>query len=346
MANDINGNPIVNLPTIGIIGAGMTGLTAGRKISDHGFRVHLFDKARGPGGRMATRRQAQLTFDHGAQYFTARDERFKLRVTSWQREGLVSRWNSRFGIVSNGTTRSDTSLIPRYVGVPRMSALTRHLSAALQISYATRIKYLVPKGQAWQVVDDKGNDQGLFDYIIITTPPDQALPFLQPNTNLFEQAAGVEMTPCWAVMTAFDEPLDTIFDGLFIEDESISWAARNNSKPGRSEVETWVLHGSPAWSKINLELNPDAVSEQLLAAFWAATGIKAQTPTNAISHRWRFARATSPLETNCLWDANQRIGLAGDWCASNRVEGAFLSGHAIADRLIYTISGSGSALTG
>lgn len=339
MANHIN-SAAASLPRIGIIGAGMAGLTAGRKISTYGFSVHLFDKARGPGGRMATRRRENLAFDHGAQYFTARDERFKLRVLSWQREGLVSRWNSRFGIISNGETRADSSLVPRYVGVPRMSALTRHLSSSLEVSYSTRIERLTLKGPGWQFIDDKGNDQGSFDYVIITTPPDQALSFLQPNSDLYKQASGVEMTPCWALMTVFNKRLDTAFDGLFMDDATISWAARNNSKPERPEGEAWVLHGSPAWSNVQLEMDPDLVTEQLLAAFWSATGITAQTPAYASPHRWRYARAVQPLETNCVWDADQRIGLAGDWCMSNKVEGAYLSGEAIADRLIHAINGS------
>lgn len=339
MANQMNSKPATSHPSIGIIGAGMAGLTAGKKISDHGFRVHLFDKARGPGGRMATRRQGPMAFDHGAQYFTARDERFKLRVLSWQREGLVTRWNSRFGVISNGETRADSSLIPRYVGVPRMSALTRHLSSSLPVSYSTRIEHLVPNGPRWQFIDDHGSDRGLFDYVIITTPSDQALPFLQKSSDLYEQVSKADMTPCWALMAVFEERLDTMFDGLFVEDGAISWAARNNSKPGRPDAETWVFHASSLWSKTHLERPPDEVTAPLLDAFWSATGIRAQTPRYAVSHRWRYARASRPLETHCLWDARQRIGLAGDWCMSSKVEGAFLSGEAIASRLIHTISG-------
>ena len=62
-----------------IIGAGMAGLSCAAALGSVGHAVTLIDKARGPGGRMSTRRVdtplGQAAFDHGAQYFTARDPR-------------------------------------------------------------------------------------------------------------------------------------------------------------------------------------------------------------------------------------------------------------------------------
>jgi phytoene dehydrogenase-like protein len=39
---------------VAIVGAGISGLFAGRTLADRGIRVQVFDKARGPGGRSAT----------------------------------------------------------------------------------------------------------------------------------------------------------------------------------------------------------------------------------------------------------------------------------------------------
>jgi predicted NAD/FAD-dependent oxidoreductase len=38
--------------------------------------VTIFEKARGAGGRMATRRAEPFIFDHGAQFFKAKTGRF------------------------------------------------------------------------------------------------------------------------------------------------------------------------------------------------------------------------------------------------------------------------------
>ena len=55
---------------IGVLGAGMAGLSAAHALREQGHDVVVIDKARGPGGRMRTRRNEDLRFDHGAQSFT------------------------------------------------------------------------------------------------------------------------------------------------------------------------------------------------------------------------------------------------------------------------------------
>ena len=56
------------MPSVAIIGAGMSGLAAARVLSDAGYAVTIFEKSRGVGGRAATRRRAGFIYDHGAQY--------------------------------------------------------------------------------------------------------------------------------------------------------------------------------------------------------------------------------------------------------------------------------------
>ena len=71
---------------IAVIGTGIAGATCARALSMAGHAVHVFDKSRGPGGRLATRRidwvdaqgqacTAQL--DHGAVGITARSAAFQ-----------------------------------------------------------------------------------------------------------------------------------------------------------------------------------------------------------------------------------------------------------------------------
>ena len=76
---------------IAIIGAGLSGATAARGLADAGHCVRLFDKGRGPGGRMSTRRidtaLGQVRLDHGAQFFTARGESFARQVKAWTDAG-------------------------------------------------------------------------------------------------------------------------------------------------------------------------------------------------------------------------------------------------------------------
>ncbi len=320
--------------SVAIIGAGFSGLTAGNILKNHGLKVQLFDKSRGPGGRMATRRTEGLAFDHGAQYFTARDDRFKRYVDSWVQQGLVAPWSGKIGTASQGIFTPKESPTTWYVGVPRMSALTRHLSQHLTIQYQTRIARIAREDSQWQLFDEEEADLGSYDVVLITTPPDQTLPLLPASTTLPDKIGQVKMKPCWAGLVAFDKPVDINFDGLFVHNSALAWIARNSSKPGRDVQETWVIHGSPAWSQENLESDKTSIAPQLLAAFFEATGVAPVEPVYLQAHRWRYALAENPLSDGCLWDGALQIGVCGDWCANSRVEGAFLSGAAIAGRVL------------
>ncbi len=77
---------------IGIVGAGLAGLACAETLTGRGHHVLLVDKGREPGGRMSCRRiqtsAGEAAFDHGAQYFTARDDAFRRQVESWISEGV------------------------------------------------------------------------------------------------------------------------------------------------------------------------------------------------------------------------------------------------------------------
>ena len=88
---------------------------------------------------------------------------------------------------------------------------------------------------------------------------------------------------------------------------------------------------------MHLEDEPDDVLPMLLDAFWRATGVKPRPTNHAASHRWRYAIPLKPLDSRCLFDSELRVGACGDWCAGPRVEGAFLSGMAIALRVLACI---------
>ena len=111
---------------IGIVGAGMAGLAFAEGLAGQGHEVVLFDKGRGPGGRMSTRRMptsaGEAHFDHGAQYFTVRDESFRRRVDAWIVDGVAAAWPSAGS--------------EAYVGVPAMNAPVRHMANGQTVHWA------------------------------------------------------------------------------------------------------------------------------------------------------------------------------------------------------------------
>ena len=320
---------------VAIIGAGLSGLVCARSLADDGLRVQVFDKARGPGGRMSTRRAGDWRFDHGAQYFTVRDSRFSRWVDRWHHEGLVERWNARIAVLDRGAIDVKSDTTRRFVGVPGMNAVCRHLAVALDVSYRIEIGGLERNAAGWSLTGADGNDVGQFDAVVISAPAPQSARLLEGIAPVISAAAAsVEMAPCWAVMVGFAAPLEAGFDGAFVVDSPLSWVARNASKPGRPEDESWVLHATPEWSKQHLEIERERAADLLLESFSHALGGSVDTPVHLAAHRWRFALPTEPLADPCLADPELRVVACGDWCGGPRVEGAFLSGLASARRTL------------
>jgi len=322
---------------VAVIGAGLAGLTAARILEDQGHDVVVVEKARGAGGRMATRRRDGWRFDHGAQYFTARDPRFLRHVLAWQERGLVALWDGRIGVVEDGRIRAAGQGTQRFVGVPGMNAVCGELAAELSdCRFQWRLQSAAFDHDTWRLEDAAGSTLEA-EALVITAPPEQVGPLLGQSAlrNSAERILeSVEMRPCWALMAVFDQPLMEDWDAAFVNEGALAWVCSQPSKPDRPSAPAWVLHATPEWSEAHLELEPDKAAEQLLQAAGGLPGVGGLKAEHAAAHRWRYALAREPLDQQALWFDDQRLVLAGDWCAGSRVEGAFLSGAAAAGRIL------------
>lgn len=302
-----------------VIGAGMAGLACATELAGSGARVTVLDKGRGPGGRMAARRVEiageTVRFDHGAQYFTARDPAFRAVVAQWEQAGVAARWPAA----------GDDA----WVGVPGMNAPIRALASALDVRWGVRAELLVREEGHWRV--EAGEAVFNAAAVLVAVPAEQAAVLLADIApDLAALAAGVQSAPCWAVMAGFDAPLPLAADTFRSESAPVSWAARNSAKPARAAGEAWVIHASPARSRELVDVPKEEVAPILLADFLAATGIAPVAPLHFDAHRWLYALPQALAGEGARFDAARGLGIAGDWLHSPRVEGAFLSGRALA----------------
>lgn len=321
---------------IAIIGCGMAGLSAARQLADAGLPVQLFDKARGSGGRLGSRRSEHGDFDLGAPWFTARDRAFREVVHQWQDSGCLQLWPARlYQIDEGGVLAPSPDAQERFVGVPRMSALSRHLLGDLPVQLGCRISTLQQHGSHWQLVDSEGHQHGPFAAVIVAVPPAQAAPLLEAAPHLASAAASVPMEPTWTAAFAFEQPLDTPVDGCFVRSGVLDWLSRNAGKPGRtSQPDAWVVHASSAWSQQHLQLPAEEVAERLRGALAEALGCVVPAALYSVAHRWLYARATQAHQWGALADTRLGLYACGDWCLAGRVEGAWLSGREAARRLL------------
>lgn len=333
---------------IAIVGAGLAGVACGRVLAGAGLHVTVFDKARGAGGRMSTRRTDLGPFDHGAQYFTARDPDFRAAVLAWQSEGVVAEWTGRIERVG-ASAGPDPSPGERFVGVPGMSALLRHAARDIQICYETQITGIERISGAYRLHEAGGPPLRAFDQVVLAVPAPQAVPLLTVAPALAERISTVRLAPCFTLMVAFDAPLPTPLDGVFFEGTSLAFAARDSSKPGRPAGERWVIHGHWDWSAAHLDDPPEAVATALLSAFFGALGLTPVVPIAASTHRWRHALPVTPLDVGFVYEAGLGVGACGDGFGAPRVEGAWVSGTALGRAMLAAggmVSPAAAATTG
>ena len=256
----------------------------------------------------------ELAFDHGAQYFTVRDQRFSELAAEWERDRILAKWSGRIVVFDGEGWEDVENETSRYVGVPGMSAIATALAVGLDIKYGQRVEAVEP------LLDE-------FDRVILAVPAAEALRLVSRKRALASKISGVGMKPGWTVMAAFEERVPARFDAAFVNGSAVSWIARNSSKPKRNwKIDTWVIQASPAWSDAHLDDQPDDVGAFLMEAFEDLIPGGLPRAFFATVHRWRHAVADPPLAAGAIDDPDSRITLCGDWCAGSRVEDAYLSG--------------------
>jgi predicted NAD/FAD-dependent oxidoreductase len=170
--------------------------------------------------------------------------------------------------------------------------------------------------------------------VLVAVPAEQAAVLLtEVAPDLAALAGSVASAPCWAAMAGFAAPLAYAPDTLRSDTGPVSWAARNSAKPGRSGAETWVIHASQARSRELIDLAKDEAAQALLADFFAAIGTAPVAPQHLDAHRWLYALPQALKGEGARFDPALRLGIAGDYLHSPRVEGAWLSGAALAQQV-------------
>ena len=327
--------------TIAIIGAGIAGLACALDLQGSGRDVVLFDKGRGPGGRMSTRRAAtslgKVRFDHGCQYFTAESTSFQAAVSRWVDAGAAAPWHGRVGL-QTGPAMSDIeekrAVQTRWVGTPGMNSVVRNMSMDLDVSWGRRVTGLSRSDRLWTLTFDDGGVEGPFDKVVSAVPAEQVGDLLADQAPaLAAMAQSIQSAPCWTMMAAFDDRIPIDWAGIYPHSPALAWACLNQSKPGRVSAATWVAQASAEWSRTHIEDAADAVAEALFAEF--SKIVSCPKPNHLAAHRWRFAFPNPGPETDTAgFDACLGIGTCGDWHVAPNVEGAWTSGRKLAELII------------
>ena len=319
-----------------IIGAGMAGLSALNQLASQGHKVTVFDKSRGSGGRMATKKVGTASWDMGAQFFRAHTEAFQQQLEQWQQDGIISEWQANIWQIANDQASPSPDTVKRYVATPRMTGLSRYmLRCASAFETESRIVRLLKRPAGWHLFSDDNREFGPFDKLIVAIPPEQANALLKTADDLasLRDATHVDMNPCWTLLLSFNQPLATDIDAAFVKDGPIGWISRNNSKPGRDAGESWVIQANHHWSKDHCNGERHGLMETLQNAFWQALQLPPQPHAEIWLHRWLFSIPNVVEQPGTVVSNDDSVALCGDWLQAPNIEGAWLSGNLAARRL-------------
>lgn len=311
----------MNRHPVAVVGAGMAGLSCARHLHDHGVRVVVFERARGVGGRMSTRRADGVSFDHGAPGFFAEHPAFVKVVEQWRRDRVVDTWSPRIALALDPFAPVRDPDLPWYVGVPTMTAPAKAMAAGLDLRLSTNI--VARDGHT--LLDEDGVRHGPFSRVLVATPAPQAAHLL-PSSLL----PPVEIAGVWAWLGVLRDPIPANWDVATPSDGPVSWLGRERSKPGRPPAEAIMAHCRRVWSEARMDADPDAVLKEITAHISSHLG----PVIHAEVHRWRYALPAGSSGELCRYDAGAGLGAAGDGYPGASVEGAWLSGRMLADEVL------------
>jgi renalase len=327
------------LRTAAVVGAGIAGAACAVSLQRAGMQVTVFDKSRGVGGRMSTRRaswtdahglEQTAELDHGAQHFTSTHPRFKAVLKRAINVGCVAEWQPQVHATWPGAEP-----INSFVAVPHMPALTRHLLAGLPMHMGEQVQRLQRGADGWHLVVQGGETVGPFDQVMLALPPSQAATLLAGHHDAWaDELSSVVMEPCWTLM-AVTQDMDWPWDACEPTTGPLAWVARNDRKPGRTVptgCASWVAQASAEWTAQHLEDDSAAVLQALTAALTAQlpTGLKVEWHYSSV-HRWRYSAPADTGSDECWWDSALGLGVCGDFMGAGNVEAAWRSGDELAD---------------
>ena len=279
---------------------------------------------------MATRRVGGGTFDHGAQFFTARGDRFAGLVDGWLGAGAAAEWTRGF---ADAEGKPDEDGHPRYRGAAGMTSIPKHLAGGLDVRTGERAVRVDAHAEGWEVECESGLRLG-GSALVLAAPVPQALELATSGDHVLPGGArrrleAVSYDPCLALMVVLDGPGGVPEPGgMQIKGEPLDWIGDNRRK-GISKVSAITVHAGPQWSREHFEDDEAEITERLIsfAGDLLGTDLSSSVVESSLA-RWRYSWVTNahpepflagsrepalPPEGELAFASYRSTGLYGTW---------------------------------
>ncbi|SOE23602.1 hypothetical protein SAMN06298216_3987 [Spirosomataceae bacterium TFI 002] len=304
-----------------IIGGGLSGATAAKFLNDSAYEVQILEKSRGAGGRMATKRMEGSRADHGAQYFSARTEPFQQQVQQWLALDLLQTWK-----------RNKADNYDRYFCKTGMSSLPKALlNDQIQLLANERATHWEKTSNCFITHTESGKTYSS-DYLICTAPAPQAIELLKASkVNELKALKEITYEPCFALLLTTKKAIDLPENASIDKpNKTFNWLMSNFNK-GFAAKPTYTLHTSHEFALEHFEKSVEELQELMLERL--PEQFKGAEFTEILVHKWRYGIAMKRINEKFL-KSNNGVYFAGDGFGIGNVEGAYLSGLAVAEDLV------------
>lgn len=318
---------------VAIIGAGIGGVALAHALRDEAS-VSVFEKGRGVGGRMATRRAGEHAFDHGAQCFTVRTPQFQEWLEPLRHAGLVAEWTGPVVNLSCGRVTGPRHWHERHlVGVPGMNAIARQRARGLDVRTSVEVAPIRLGNGPVRLATVDGEELGVFDLVVSTTTARRTHALFEGVTAL-PALSRARMKPCHALMVALDPPWHEEWIAAKVMEGPIKWISVDSSKPGRdASMARIVAHTRSGWSRHHADASASLLAPILVEALANALPFALEEPVLVKAHRWRSALVSRTERAGPWLDTSTGMAATGDWTASSRIEEVVLSALELAQRI-------------
>ncbi len=266
---------------IGIIGAGISGLTAGRLLSKAGHEVTILEKSRGYGGRMATRyagKENQSKLDHGLPWFTAGSPEFQSFTAELLEKKIIQVWGERFPFFNGERIQSENPImpgIPIYTSINGMNSIGKYLARWVDVKTDSRVGGLTHFGanrrkkRSW-MINMSASDTFEADAVIIATPSRQAYGLL--NTTIDEtetlrivrEIDEVNYAPSFSLLLGYGDQPKPEWQGIMCQNSSIQFISNEGLKRKDTQENSLVVHTSPSFTRNFKQVEPEVIRGEIL----------------------------------------------------------------------------------
>lgn len=338
---------------IGIIGAGISGLTAGRYLAEAGHEVTIFEKSSGFGGRMATRTAGKDTgskMDHGVSMFSVENPEFNEFVSELQQKGFVKKWGQDLSmyngenLIKQDPNPSDR---PHFTAINGMNTIGKYLSRYVDVKLNTKAGGLTyigktrTKKRPW-MINFTSSKTFNADAVILALPAPQAYGILsttidETNTlKIVRIIDEIHYRPAYSLMVGYGDQPTPQWEGVKCKKSTLDFISNETTKRENGQETSFVLHASELFTLKHIKSDEEIVIREMLSEFAEIEGGWVSVPDWKQLHLWKYCRPRKVLNEPFLEleDRDSILALIGDYFKGDTLEDAYMSGYALAKKWI------------